>query len=181
VDFFRDLFASNNLFDVQPSCLVPTWRNGRSGTAAIARRLDRFLVAEAFMISPSPPSSWVEFPFVSDHAPILLNLMPPTRLRPTPFKFNHHWIQSGDYSNLVREVWTDPSFLLEENPQRRIVWKLKTLKSKSKRWFKALKSFTIGPSPSAGIGDPFLYRFCIHYSLDGGGDCRPCCSRNKQS
>jgi hypothetical protein len=136
--FYRDLFASNNLIDVQPPCLVPTWRNGRTGTAAIARRLDRFLVAEAFLTSSSSPSSWVEFPFVSDHALILLKLLPPTLHRSIPFKFNHHWTQNGDYSTIVREVWTDHRFLDEENPQRRIAWKLKALKSKTKKWFKEL-------------------------------------------
>jgi hypothetical protein len=36
-DYFRDLFSSNNLIDVKPSKVVPTWRNGRSGQQAIAR------------------------------------------------------------------------------------------------------------------------------------------------
>jgi hypothetical protein len=135
----QELFASNNLIDVQPPCLVPTWRNGRSGTDAIARRLDRFLVVEAFLTSSSSPSSWVEFPFVSDHAPILLKLLPPTLHRSTPFKFNHHWLHYGDYSTLVREVWSDHRFLDEENPQRCLAWKLNVLKSKSKKWFLELK------------------------------------------
>jgi hypothetical protein len=139
VAFFRELFASFNLFDILPPSLVPTWRNGRTGTAAIARRLDRFLVAESFLTSSSSPSSRVEFPFVSDHAPILLNLLPPALHRSTPFKFNHHWMQSEDYVSLVREAWTDPCFMDEVNPQRRIAWKLKFLKSKTKLWFKELK------------------------------------------
>jgi endonuclease/exonuclease/phosphatase family metal-dependent hydrolase len=71
---YRSLFAANNLIDVQPTCLAPTWRNGRTGKDAIARRLDRFLVAETFLSSATRPSSWIEFPFVSDHAPILLTV-----------------------------------------------------------------------------------------------------------
>jgi hypothetical protein len=56
---YRELFASNNLIDVQPPCLVPTWRNGRTGKEAIARRLDRFLVAEAFLTSSTfHPRGW---------------------------------------------------------------------------------------------------------------------------
>jgi len=91
------------------------------------------------MTSSSSPSSKVEFPFVSDHAPILLNLLPPALHRSTPFKFNHLWMQSEDYVSLVREAWTDPCFMDEVNPQRRIAWKLKFLKSKTKQWFKELK------------------------------------------
>jgi hypothetical protein len=87
------------------------------------------------LTSSSSPSSWMEFPFVSDHAPILLQLLPPSLHRSTPFKFNHHWLQYGDYTTLVREVWTDHRFLDEENPQRRLAWKLKDLKTKSKKWF----------------------------------------------
>jgi len=47
--FYRDLFATNNLIDVLPSCLIPTWRNGRSGSDAISRCLDRFLVSERLL------------------------------------------------------------------------------------------------------------------------------------
>jgi endonuclease/exonuclease/phosphatase family metal-dependent hydrolase len=90
--FYRELFASNNLIDVLPTRLVPTWRNGRSGPDAIARRLDRFLVADGFLSSTGFPTSWVEFPFVSDHAPILLQLRLPALHRSPPFKFNHHWL-----------------------------------------------------------------------------------------
>jgi hypothetical protein len=46
-----ELFTSHNLIDIQPPCLVPTWRNGRSGSEAIARRLDRFYVADSFLTS----------------------------------------------------------------------------------------------------------------------------------
>jgi endonuclease/exonuclease/phosphatase family metal-dependent hydrolase len=42
--FYKDLFSSKNLIDILPNKLVPTWRNGRTGNQAIARRLDRFLL-----------------------------------------------------------------------------------------------------------------------------------------
>jgi hypothetical protein len=35
--FFKDLFQSKNLIDIQPTKLVPTWRNGRTGNDAIAK------------------------------------------------------------------------------------------------------------------------------------------------
>jgi hypothetical protein len=136
---YKAIFAANNLTDIKPLSLAPTWRNGRSGNAAIARRLDRFLVAEAYLSSATCPSSWVEFPFVSDHAPILLQLTPPKLHRSTPFKFNHHWLERADYTALVHQVWRDNCFKAELNPQRRLVWKLQVLKQKSKRWFMDLK------------------------------------------
>jgi hypothetical protein len=138
-DFFKGLFDSNHLIDVRPSRLTPTWRNGRSGSAEIARRLDRFLVAENILSTSGFPASWVEFPFVSDHAPILLRLRLPALHLSPPFKFNHGWLSSEAYSDLVHGVWSDPCFLSEANPQRRLVWKLSTLKSKSKAWFHELK------------------------------------------
>jgi len=57
--FYRDLFLSNNLIDILPTRLIPTWRNGRSGNEAIARRLDRFLIFYSYMSSTAFPTSWV--------------------------------------------------------------------------------------------------------------------------
>jgi hypothetical protein len=127
--WYRELFASNNLIDIRPTRLAPTWRNdGRSGPDAIDRRLDRFLVADGYLSSSGLPSSWVEHPFFSDHAPILLQLRPPATLRSSPFKFDHHWLTTADYNAIVLSVWRDPCFLTEENAQLRLVWKLKNLK-----------------------------------------------------
>jgi hypothetical protein len=137
--FYRELFASNNLIDVLSTRLVPTWRNGRSRPDAIARQLDRFLVADGFLSSSGFPTSWVEFPFVSDHAPILLQLRLPALHLSPPFKFNHHWLSSDAYSDLVHSVWTDPCFLAEANPLLHLVWKLKVLKSQSRTWYHDLK------------------------------------------
>jgi exonuclease III len=137
--FFRDLFSAFNLIDILPSRLLPTWRNGRSGNNAIARRLDRFLVSESFLSSPTVPSSWVVLPFFSDHAPIILKLNSRPRCITYPFKFNHHWLSSPDYTDLVQSVWTDPIFLNESDPQLRLIWKLKALKFHSKSWNKRKK------------------------------------------
>jgi hypothetical protein len=123
-----------------PARLVPTWRNGRSGSEAIARRLDHFLISDGFLSSTGFPTSWVELPFFSDHAPILLQLNLPLLHNSFPFKFNHHWLSFADYSALVHSVWTDPCFQREENPQLRIVWKLKVLKAHSKSWSKIKKA-----------------------------------------
>jgi len=135
---YKEIFDSNNLIDVLPTCLTPTWRNGRAGLDAIARRLDRFLVANSLLSSSVAPSSWVAYPFYSDHAPVLLQLQP-TVHRSTPYKFNHRWLAIDFYSDLVHAVWTDHCFLAEENPQLHLFWKLKVLKTKTIGWLKEKK------------------------------------------
>lgn len=88
--FYNGLFTSKNLIDVLPCKIVPTWRNGRSGMDVIARRLDRFLISDSFFSNTSYPSSWVEYPYFSDHAPVFLTLNLSTRYFSYPYKFNQH-------------------------------------------------------------------------------------------
>ena len=44
--FFTQKLEENNLLDIEPIKLKPTWRNNRCADGKIAKRLDRFLVAE---------------------------------------------------------------------------------------------------------------------------------------
>jgi endonuclease/exonuclease/phosphatase family metal-dependent hydrolase len=74
VVFFKEFFSKNKLVDVAPAEVVPTWRNGRSGVEGIAKRLDRIYVVEDLITSSCRYRAWVEFPFISDHAPVLLQL-----------------------------------------------------------------------------------------------------------
>jgi hypothetical protein len=134
-DYYREIFSSKNLVDIKPPKLVPTWRNGRSGQDAIARRLDRILVSDDLLTEVGIYRSWVEFPFFSDHAPIFLQLDLPPDYKIYPFKFNAHWLDEKDFGNLVIKVWKDPGFLSEGSIQRRIVWKLQVLKRHTKCWY----------------------------------------------
>jgi hypothetical protein len=90
--FFGTLFLSHKLIDVHPDKLVPTWRNGCTGSNFIAKRLDRFLVAEDLLLDGRLFHSWVEYPFVSDHAPILLQLENLLFPKPIHYKFNPHFV-----------------------------------------------------------------------------------------
>jgi len=132
---FKEIFDSNFLINIRPSILSPTWRNGRMGPSALARRLDRFYVAAALLASSGQSSSWVVSPFFSDHAPIVLQLRLSEPPKPAPFKFNHSCLALEDYIQLVNETWTDHRFTADVNPQTRRVWKLQALKSKTKHWF----------------------------------------------
>jgi len=71
-EHYKALFNKNNLFDIIPDKLVLTWRNGRTGNVAIAHRLDRFLVAEDIIYEIGLYRSWLEYPFIFDHAAIFL-------------------------------------------------------------------------------------------------------------
>jgi hypothetical protein len=81
-----------------------------------------------------PYRAWVAHPFISDHAPILLQLDGLFQRKFYPFKLNPGWLHEVEFSRLVTEVWKDPKFLQETGLQRRLVWKLKCLKMVVKRW-----------------------------------------------
>jgi hypothetical protein len=137
---FKDLFKAFNLIDILPTNLAPTWRNGRRGSEAVASRLDRFLISESFFTSSAFPSPGPALPFFSDHTPIILSINLIVRLKPFPFKYNQHWADSSEYSALVSQVWNDPRFQQDTNPQSRLVWKLSLLKAQTKHWINIKKA-----------------------------------------
>jgi hypothetical protein len=71
-EIFRDLLSASKLIDIKPDKLVPMWHNGREGSEVVARRLDRCLVSKELLLSVGIFRSWVDFPYISDHAPIFL-------------------------------------------------------------------------------------------------------------
>jgi hypothetical protein len=135
-DYFKTLFQSNNLVDVKPAKLTPTWRNGRSGQDAISRRLDRVLVSDQLLSVAGNFRSWVESPFVSDHAPIYFQMEQCPVYKSFPFKFNASWLNEKDYVDLILKTWKDPMFFREENYQLRLLWKLQVAKKLTKSWVK---------------------------------------------
>jgi hypothetical protein len=135
-DFYRSIFSSHKLIDIKPNKLVSTWRNGSTGQDAVARRLDRFIVAEDLLLDIGLYRSWVEFPFISDHVPVLLQLDLPPVYKTYPFKFNPQWIKDPEFVNIVLKLLNDPIFLTERGKQKRLLWKLKELKIQTKAWHK---------------------------------------------
>jgi hypothetical protein len=99
---------------------MPTWRNGRSGTQFLAKRLDRSFLSEDLIESVGIYRAWVEYPFISDHAPILLQLDLPPVYKAYPFKFNPQWSQELDFSLLLQKLWKDPKYLTE--PGNKSAW-----------------------------------------------------------
>jgi len=93
--------------------------------------VSKFLLAEVELFR-----SWVEYPFILDHAPVLLQLEIPPIYKAYPFKLNSHGLHDDDYVALVYKIWKEPCFLSEGDKQCRIVWKLKELKIQTKLWYK---------------------------------------------
>jgi hypothetical protein len=109
----KHFFQSNRLIDIQPERIVPTWRNGRTGADSIAKRLDRILISEDILNSVGLYRSWVEYPFVSDHAPVLLQLEITPLYKAYPFKLNSQWLYEKDFNSIVHKVWNDQKYLSE--------------------------------------------------------------------
>lgn len=49
-NFFLQAFARKDLLDILLTKMIPTWRNKRAGDQRVAKRLDRFLVAERLVL-----------------------------------------------------------------------------------------------------------------------------------
>jgi hypothetical protein len=100
--YFKTFFQSNRLIDIALGKMVPTWRNSRSGTKYIAKRLDITLISKDLLASVGIYRSWVEYPFISYHVPSILQLelLPP--FKTFPFKLNPLWILDQSFTELVR-------------------------------------------------------------------------------
>jgi hypothetical protein len=137
--YYSNLFSTIHLVDIKPEKLLPTWRNGRQGQEAISRRLDMCLVADSLLSKVGFYRSWVEMPFVSDHAPVLLQLKLTPAIKLHPFKFSEQWLWAKDFLAILERVWRDPLYLTERGKHKRVIWKLQGLKEETKVWNKELQ------------------------------------------
>jgi exonuclease III len=132
--FFKELFLDNGLVDILPDNVVPSWRNDRSRSESIMKRLDMVFVVADFLRTIGRYRSWVAYPYISDHAPVILQFDLNCHTKAYPFKLNSLWLREDEFSRIVHEVWKDQLFLQETGIQRRLVWKLKFLKHRVKLW-----------------------------------------------
>ena len=49
MDLFEKILENNRLIDIEFAQTQPTWRNHKTGSAMLARRLDWFLIKESLM------------------------------------------------------------------------------------------------------------------------------------
>lgn len=103
--FMTDLLERFNLIDVPMNKPLPTWRNRRVGEAALARRLDRFIMKGSLIQQLHHYKQWVGSGGISDHSPIYLEILGPHYKPKAPFKFNHVWLQDPTYVRIVTDFW----------------------------------------------------------------------------
>jgi len=101
--FMTDLLDRHDLSDVPMIKPLPTWRNRRIGDAALARRLDRFLMKGTLLQRLHHFRQWVGNGGISDHHPIYLEINGQNKKPKAPFKFNHGWLQDPAYIKLVSD------------------------------------------------------------------------------
>ena len=102
-DYIITSLEQVDLIDMQMPKLLPTWRNHRTGDAALARRLDIFLITLPLLQSLEKFQQWVGHGSMSDHSPVFLDFeIGPKHARP-PFKFNSIWLLDPKYQ--VVQEW----------------------------------------------------------------------------
>jgi len=81
----------------------------------------------------------VNLPFLSDHAPICLQIGEGRFDAGQPFKFNPYWLRETTFNNLVNSVWNDCSLTVPRDTQGNLIRKLTRLKSQTIHWLKDKK------------------------------------------
>jgi hypothetical protein len=99
--FFINYFYNNKVIDIVPGTLVPTWRNDLAGTESISKRLDRALISEDLLALAGVYRAWVEFPYIFDHALIVLQLDSTLSFKDFSFKFNPLWSTDRVFIEMV--------------------------------------------------------------------------------
>jgi endonuclease/exonuclease/phosphatase family metal-dependent hydrolase len=102
-DYFKDLMLAHHLIDLAPVAPTPTWKNGRGGLDLISKRLDHILISEDLLREMGRYRAWVELPFVSDHASVVVQFDYQPFPLAFPFKLNPTWLIEDDFESIVKE------------------------------------------------------------------------------
>ena len=103
--YFTQKLVENNLLDIEPIKLKPTWRNNRGGDRRVAKRIDRFLVSEQLVERMLLVQQWVDSGGASDHFPIYIEIRKGPQNPPSSVKFNKIWLQDPSFKELVSSNW----------------------------------------------------------------------------
>ena len=103
--FFVQKLVEKGLLDIEPVKLRPTWRNNRSGEARVAKRIDRFLIAEQLVDRSFLVRQWVGSGGHSDHFPIFFEIKKAPINPPSSLKFNKTWLQDESFKTLFLTHW----------------------------------------------------------------------------
>lgn len=135
-DIFKDLMRSNEVCDVCPVPLSPTWRNCRVEGQGVAKRLDCFMLNEDLAYKVDKYRVWHVSSIISDHVPIFLQLGLEGIFRNYPYKFNHHRLELPDFQALVRNVWRSVDIVDGASLMDSFLEKLRLLKGLVRAWEK---------------------------------------------
>jgi len=132
--FFVQNLVEKGWLDIEPLKLKPTWRNNRCGEHRIAKRIDRFLVAEQLVDRFFQVKQWVGSGGRSDHFPIFLELQKGPINPPSSLKFNKVWLQDESFKNLMVDNWTPFDRRLDGTAAFQFADNIKKLKRLIKDW-----------------------------------------------
>jgi hypothetical protein len=129
-EWVEDLIQDWDLLDIKPSNGKCTWSNKKVGPGHIVARLDRFLVQSSFLLLGLEARMHILPCNVSDHKPIMLELLAQKELDSIPFRFSPLWVKDPNFMNKVKERWRMPvkgsSFFIWEEKLRRVKGVLKS-------------------------------------------------------
>eukprot|EP00253_Pinus_taeda_P006727 PITA_06727 len=128
---FKKELLFHNLVDIAPCATSPTWSNGRTGDAFIAKRLDRIMAHVSVIDSLGMPRLVITNIMVSDHRPISLSWSDRGGWRGFPFKFNRSHLLDPAFTSLVTSTWARVSADLHSLP---FCLKLRAIKKSVKIW-----------------------------------------------
>ena len=104
-EYFVQNLMEKGLLDIEPVKLRPTWRNNRCGEARVAKRIDRFLIAEQLVDRFFLVRQWVGSGGQSNHSPIFFEIKKGPINPPSHLKFNKIWLQDESFKNLFLSHW----------------------------------------------------------------------------
>lgn len=133
-DTISTLLKEHQWVDIPSARVQYTWSNNRSGDHILARRLDRFLIKEAFLNSHPRTRQWVGTRGMSDHRPIFLELSNTYQKIKIPFKFNASWLKDPSYIQMVSNYWQSNPIMDLEDHTVGFLRKLTELKRISRNW-----------------------------------------------
>lgn len=139
-DYFKDSFEAANLIDVAPTMLLPTCSNGRVGKGGVAKRLDRFFMAEALAGLCGKYRCWSTSSGLSDHKLVILEIDPIVTKVSYPFKFNSAWLLCDKLCSMVRDKWRLLSEQRYSSATYALTTKLKLLRFKVLAWEKRTRA-----------------------------------------
>ncbi|KAH0701658.1 hypothetical protein KY285_015936 [Solanum tuberosum] len=82
-----------------------TWSNKQVGTDRIWSRIDRAFGNTSWMMKWGHVQTEYDLPYISDHAPVFLQLAETPKGGPLPFIFFNIWTEHPKFLGMVEDIW----------------------------------------------------------------------------